>query len=63
VTEVIRENSINYFNKLENHSNLLLQPHKNRRLKRNWPQYLRKRGKHKWLLPRSRQEQCTINSL
>ncbi|PNF15989.1 hypothetical protein B7P43_G04621, partial [Cryptotermes secundus] len=41
VTEVIQENSIKYFNKLENHSNPLLQspvqPNENRRLKRSWP--------------------------
>ncbi|PNF16706.1 hypothetical protein B7P43_G05338 [Cryptotermes secundus] len=41
VTEVIRENSTKYFNKLEKHSNPLLQPllqpHQNRRLKRIWP--------------------------
>jgi hypothetical protein len=46
VTEFIRENSTKYFNKLENHSNPLLQPllqpHENRRLKRIWPSDLRK---------------------
>ncbi|PNF38951.1 hypothetical protein B7P43_G07034 [Cryptotermes secundus] len=45
VTEVIREKSTKYFNKLENHSNPLLQslqqPHQNRRLKRIWPPDLR----------------------
>jgi hypothetical protein len=45
VTETIRENSTKYYNELENHSNLLfqplLQPHENRRLKRNWPADLR----------------------
>jgi hypothetical protein len=66
VTEVIRENSINCFSKLENHSNPLLQPllqpHENRRLKRNWPQDLGNWGKHQWMLTRSRQEECTINN-
>jgi hypothetical protein len=37
ITEVIRENSTKYFNKLENHTNPLLQPllqpHGNRRIK------------------------------
>jgi hypothetical protein len=46
VTELIKENSPKYFNKLENHSNPLLQPllqpHENRRLKRIWPSDLRK---------------------
>jgi hypothetical protein len=45
VTETIRENSTKHYNKLENHSNLLLQPllqpHENRRLQRNWPADLR----------------------
>jgi hypothetical protein len=38
VTETIRENSTKHYNKLENHSNKLLQPllqpHENRRLKK-----------------------------
>jgi hypothetical protein len=46
VTETIRENSTKYYNRLENHSNqllqLLLQPHENHRLNRNWPADLRK---------------------
>jgi hypothetical protein len=45
VTETIRENSTKHYNKLENHSKALLQPllqpHKNRRVKRNWPADLR----------------------
>jgi hypothetical protein len=45
VIETIRENSTKHYNKLENHSNPLLQPllptHKNRRLQRNWPADLR----------------------
>jgi hypothetical protein len=45
VTETLGENSTRYYNKLENHSNPLLQPllqpHENRRLKRNWPADLR----------------------
>jgi hypothetical protein len=67
VTEIIRENIINCFNKLENHSNPLLQPllqpHENRRFKRNWPQDLRNWGTHQWMLTRSRYEECTINSM
>jgi hypothetical protein len=45
VTETIRENSTKHYNKLENHSNPLLQPllqpHENRGLQRNWPADLR----------------------
>jgi hypothetical protein len=44
VTETVRENGIKHYNKLENHSNPLLQPlqpHENRRLQRNWPAHLR----------------------
>jgi hypothetical protein len=45
VSETIRENSTKHCNKLENHSNPLLQPllqpHENCRLKRNWPADLR----------------------
>jgi hypothetical protein len=45
VKEVIKQRSTRYHNKLEGHANVLiqplLQPHNERRLKRNWPADLR----------------------
>jgi hypothetical protein len=65
VTETIRENNTKHDNKLENHStpllHPLLQPHENRRFKRNWPADLRNWGKRHWMFTHTRHEACTIN--
>jgi hypothetical protein len=45
VKEVIKQRSTRYHNKLEGHVNVLIQPllepHNERRLKRNWPAEIR----------------------
>jgi hypothetical protein len=45
VKEVIKQRSARYHNKIEEHENVLIQPllepHNERRLKRNWPADLR----------------------